>query len=196
MNQEITFICEECQVLNFLENPTIKKHNIYQCESCGTESYFTEGVEYIYLLDSQYSSLLKLGFTTREPINRLSEINIATGAIPWEVALTYQTLSGQKLEQELYNLFKDYRIEKKEQLEIEISKFVKYAYNEFELLPHFIREDLEGVQNVVSSKTENEQTYEPKEPTFKCPKCGAKNDTPYTHVRTYCKNCGRVIPRK
>ncbi|MEX2477952.1 MAG: GIY-YIG nuclease family protein [Gracilimonas sp.] len=148
---ELTFICEECDSLNYLRDVLIKKHNILDCQHCNEESYFTEGVEYIYVLDSKYSDLLKLGFTTREPTNRVNEINLATGAIPWEVAIYYHTLSGHKLEQKIYALFEDYRIQKKEQLNIELKQVVNILRNEFSISPDYIREDLEQIAKVVSS---------------------------------------------
>lgn len=193
-----TFICEECNSLNFIKNITLKKHNIFECHQCFEESYFTKGVEFVYVLDSAYGSLLKLGYTTREPTDRLNEINLATGAIPWDVALYFQTLSGHKLEQEFYALFKEYRILKKEQLDIRLSDLVSMISREFQIIPSYIRSDLSQINTLVSKLTidkENESVL-PKAPILECPNCGFQNDTPYSYVRTFCKSCGRVVPRK
>lgn len=148
---QLTFICEECETLNHLHNVSIKKHNIFNCQQCDEESYFTEGIEYIYVLDSKYSPLLKLGFTTRGPTNRLNEINLATGAIPWDVAIYYHTLSGHKLEQKIYGLFEECRVQKKEQLNIELKQVVNILSNEFSISPDYVRDDLEHINKVVSS---------------------------------------------
>lgn len=196
---DITFICEVCNSLNHLNNIELKKHNIFTCQSCDKESYFTEGIEYIYVYDSIYSDLIKLGYTTRDPFVRLSEINIATGAINWDVALYYPTLSGYKLEQKMYVLFEEFRVQKKELLDISLEKFLTVTKNSFQILPFFIRQDLNYLKNKVAELSIEEtirEIPEPKIPILNCPKCGFKNDNPYAHVFTYCKNCKKVIPRR
>ena len=194
----LTFICEECSYLNHLQNAVIKKHNIFKCKECDSESYFTEVLEYVYVLDSNYSSLLKLGYTSRDISERLTEINIATGAIPWDIAIHYQTLSGHKLEQLLYSIFGEFRVLKKEQLDIRLKEFVVRVFEETKMKPDYIRPDLQFINGLFSQtpqKVQKTKQTSNKKPILKCPKCGFENPFPFAHIRTYCKNCGKVIPR-
>ena len=196
---QLTFICEECESLNHLQNVTIKKHNLFNCQHCDEESYFTGGLEYVYVLDSNYSDLLKLGYTARNTSERLAEINIATGAIPWDMAIHYETLSGHKLEQLLYSMFEEFRVLKKEQLDIRLKEFVVRVFEETKMKPDYIRPDLQFIIDLFSQtprKVQKPKQTSNKKPILKCPKCGFENPFPFAHIRTYCKNCGKVIPRK
>lgn len=198
---KLTFICEECEALNHLENYKLKKHNIFECKECGGESYFENNIQYIYLLDSNYSDLIKLGYTSRKPIDRLREINSATGAIPWDLAISYKTLSGFRLEQLLYTLFEKERISNKEQINGKIKDIVQKIYSETGLAPSFIREEINSTLGIFE-KQKSLDTIKKKvkrvnrKPIHICPNCGEKNPNPFSQVRTYCSNCERVIPKK
>lgn len=184
---EITFICEECNSINYLHQVKLKKHNIFECQHCDAESYFTKGTENVYALDSEYSNLVKVGFTSRDPINRLNEINLATGAIPWDVALYYKTLSGQKLEQKIYSTFDQYRVQKKEQLDLNLEELAFGIKDKFEIIPNYVRQDYEQLKSSLRNSHTGTKHWE-----GSCMYCNEEfTVTLYHDTGVCCPNCSK-----
>lgn len=68
---------------------------------------------YIYILkNALMPGVLKIGFTERTVIERLNEINKATGVItPWQVCDFWFTQEPYLVEQEIHHKLSDYRVE-------------------------------------------------------------------------------------
>ena len=60
---------------------------------------------YVYVLSNpSIPGILKIGYTERDPYQRLKEINTAPGVvIPWEIRWTYKCPSGRALEGEVHS---------------------------------------------------------------------------------------------
>lgn len=77
-------------------------------------------MEYVYILTNDFiPNSYKIGYTSRHPNLRASEINQATG-IPgdWVVAYSWQVEEGYVMEQKIFKMLHKYRINKKEIFEI------------------------------------------------------------------------------
>ncbi len=72
--------------------------------------------EYVYVLLNEYSpNIHKIGFTRRHPDIRASEISRGTGVVgTWEVEHYWEVEDGYWVEQRLFDLFAQYRLEKSE----------------------------------------------------------------------------------
>ena len=68
---------------------------------------------YIYVLqNTSVPGIFKIGFTERSVVDRLNEINKATGVItPWQVRDFWFTQEPYLAEQEIHDLLSDYRVE-------------------------------------------------------------------------------------
>ena len=75
------------------------------------KSPFSTG--YIYVLqNTSVPGIFKIGFTERSVVDRLNEINKATGVItPWQVRDFWFTQEPYLAEQEIHDLLSDYRVE-------------------------------------------------------------------------------------
>jgi hypothetical protein len=71
-----------------------------------------EGSEWVYVLvHPQEPELLKIGYTSKEPTQRLKEINSQTGvAGEYRMVYIYRTVNGQRLETAVHSFLKDKRI--------------------------------------------------------------------------------------
>lgn len=80
-----------------------------------------EGTEWVYvLIHPQEPQLLKIGYTKKDPKERLKEINSQTG-VAGEYRLTYifRTINGQRLETAVHTFLADRRIHsRKEHFEL------------------------------------------------------------------------------
>jgi hypothetical protein len=75
------------------------------------KSLFSTGHIYI-LQNTSVPGIFKIGFTERSVVDRLNEINKATGVItPWQVRDFWFTQEPYLAEQEIHDLLSDYRVE-------------------------------------------------------------------------------------
>jgi hypothetical protein len=75
------------------------------------KSPFSTGHIYV-LQNTSVPGIFKIGFTERSVIDRLNEINKATGVItPWQVRDFWFTQEPYLAEQEIHDLLSDYRVE-------------------------------------------------------------------------------------
>jgi hypothetical protein len=80
-----------------------------------------EGTEWVYILvHPQEPQLLKIGYTKKDPKERLKEINSQTGvAGEYRLAYIFRTINGQRLETAVHSFLADRRIHpRKEHFEI------------------------------------------------------------------------------
>jgi hypothetical protein len=80
-----------------------------------------EGTEWVYVLvHPQEPQLLKIGYTKKDPKDRLKEINSQTGvAGEYRLVYMFRTVNGQRLETAVHNFLADRRIHpRKEHFEI------------------------------------------------------------------------------
>ncbi len=80
-----------------------------------------DGTEWVYvLIHPQESQLLKIGYTKKDPKDRLKEINSQTGvAGEYRIVYIYRTINGQRLESAVHDFLKERRIHpRKEHFEI------------------------------------------------------------------------------
>lgn len=68
------------------------------------KKWLSSGWGYIYILNnSDFPNKLKIGFTTKSPIERLKEINSATGVLnPYNLSYVYKCKNPYGLEQEIH----------------------------------------------------------------------------------------------
>ena len=75
------------------------------------KSPFSTGHIYI-LQNTSVPGIFKIGFTERSVVDRLNEINKATGVItPWQVRDFWFTQEPYLAEQEIHDLLSDYRVQ-------------------------------------------------------------------------------------
>jgi hypothetical protein len=61
--------------------------------------------------------MVKIGMTTRTPVERAKEISNATGvAIPWQVVYSFKCYNSYLLEQELHEHFKTKRVNERREM--------------------------------------------------------------------------------
>jgi hypothetical protein len=80
-----------------------------------------EGTEWVYVLvHPQEPQLLKIGYTKKDPKERLKEINSQTGvAGEYRIVYMFRTVNGQRLETAIHTFLADRRIHpRKEHFEI------------------------------------------------------------------------------
>jgi len=109
--KEATFI-----VMNHLPDDRLKtdvKYYTHRKRSSYTSHEGNpEGSEWVYVLaHPQEPDLLKIGYTSKEPTQRLKEINSQTGvAGEYRIVYIYRTVNGQRLETAVHSLLKEKRI--------------------------------------------------------------------------------------
>jgi len=88
--------------------------------------------ESIYILSTrEQPRVLKIGFTTRPVIDRVKEINSATGVlVPFGVRALWRVRNGQQIEGELHKEFSQFRIRKdREFFEMDFNQAFKRVNN-------------------------------------------------------------------
>ncbi len=190
-----SFICENCNEVNFHFSDVVKYETVY-CKECDEKNLVYENIEYVYILDSEHSkNILKIGFTARNPEERMQEINLGTGSIPWKVAIFYRTFTGRKLEHKIFNELSDYRIEKKELFKTSVEDTIKIISNSFLLNPDFVRSEFEYLIDEYSdSDIKMREIVEFGSWKGICPKCNHFLDIFVNHLHeTPCPYCGNFI---
>lgn len=78
------------------------------------EEYSSTWGEYVYVLSNKsMPGIVKVGFTTTSPEQRLKEINSATGVIEeWETDWYLECAEAHDLEQKTHEYLKDFRVRK------------------------------------------------------------------------------------
>ena len=106
----IMVTCPQCRnkVIVYLSNEE-ETDNI-NCDSCGLEIItFVKGVIYILSNDSM-PGLVKIGFTEREPGERVKELNASTGVPePFKVNAFFHSSAPYQDEQLIHSRLSDYR---------------------------------------------------------------------------------------
>lgn len=83
----------------------------------------TNGSEFIYILSNpSLPGLLKIGYTSKNPMERKKELDKATGVpVPFVLEFTKKCINGQQLERAVHNYLECYRVNnRKEFFEISL----------------------------------------------------------------------------
>jgi len=91
---------------------------IYLANSILDNNGTVQKVEYIYILANQsVPGMIKIGMTTRTPVERAREISSATGIVqPWQVVFEFKCYNSYLLEQEIHDHFKVQRVNDKREM--------------------------------------------------------------------------------
>jgi hypothetical protein len=91
---------------------------IYLANSVLDSNGTVKQTEYIYILANQsVPGMVKIGMTTRTPVERAKEISNATGvAVPWQVVYSFKCYNSYLLEQELHEHFKTKRVNERREM--------------------------------------------------------------------------------
>ncbi|MFP8488485.1 GIY-YIG nuclease family protein [Gracilimonas sp. Q87] len=124
----------------------MKQHNLLKCNYCGSENYFKNEIQHVYISDSDKTDLLKIGMSARDPQERIKEFSRATSSVNWNLAVYYKTLSSVDLEKAIFNILNSYRYESKEMFEIDLYKVIEIINDALGILPNHLRKDLEFIK--------------------------------------------------
>jgi len=91
---------------------------IYLSNSILDEDGAVKPTEYVYILANQsVPNMVKIGMTTKTPVERAKEISAVTGvAVPWQVVYEYKCYNSLFLEQEVHQYFKAQRVNDKREM--------------------------------------------------------------------------------
>jgi hypothetical protein len=87
-----------------------------------------DGTEWVYVLAHPTDpDLYKIGYTSKDPKQRLNEINSQTGVVgEYRLIYMYKTINGYQLEHAVHSYFKDVRIHpRKEHFQINRKKIIQ-----------------------------------------------------------------------
>lgn len=96
-----------------------------------------EGDEYVYVLSNpSLPGLLKIGYTSKDPMERKKEIDKGTGVpVPFNIEYVKKCVNGQQLERAVHNYLDSYRVNnRKEFFEIDLKaarEVINSIYEQF-----------------------------------------------------------------
>jgi hypothetical protein len=91
---------------------------VYLANSILDDNGSVRPIEYVYVLaNMSVPNTVKIGMTTKTPVERAKEISAATGvATPWQVVFEFKCYNSYLLEQEIHEYLKNSRINDKREM--------------------------------------------------------------------------------
>lgn len=123
--KHFSYVCSFCRTVNIVNTYNSQNEYKFSCKKCSELNEFTFNFDYLYVLASKHSNLLKIGYSERNPYERIPEINRATGSLVWELFAYHKTFTGRKIEVAVFDCLRNYRVDSKEFFELSFDEVEK-----------------------------------------------------------------------
>lgn len=139
--EHFSYVCNLCHKINVVSTYNNRTTYKFNCKYCGDINQFNFNFDCIYFLSSNHSNLIKIGYSSYNPVSQLSEINSKKDTIPWKLSAYHKTFSGKETESAIYRTLKKVKVGDKKLFDISLYEAKNTLFKEHGLKIIRLNED-------------------------------------------------------